>query len=205
VVLPTRCFAWARGRPAGGGEVGSKGALGPPERSGSRPGRVGTLRRGVRTTSTSVGRGSGPRPHGPADLAGLGAYLRAPDLSTGDLHRSGAIRRHLLSGGELGIAGADHGARQRRSDPSAEPVDQRSVGTATTWPVSRATTEQVSEYEARELVGPSPRKAERPLEWTDLDWDKAVLEVSKSREETKQGLRIQSTKNDQPAPLSLVP
>ena len=49
---------------------------------------------------------------------------------------------------KLGIAGADHGARQRRSDPSAEPVDQRSVGTSTPSPVSRVTTEDVSEYEA---------------------------------------------------------
>ena len=80
---------------------------------------------------------------------GLGAHLRAPDLFAGNLHRSGAIPRDLLSGGELGIAGADHGARQRRSDPSAEPVDQRSVGTSTPSPVSRVTAEHVSEYEAR--------------------------------------------------------
>src|SRR5450631_2240973 len=90
-----------------------------------------------------------PRPHGPADLTGLGAHLRTPDLSAGNLHRSGAIPRDLLSGGELGIAGADHGAGQRRSDPSAEPVDQRSVRTSTPSPVSRVTTEHVSEYEAR--------------------------------------------------------
>src|SRR3981081_1847985 len=89
-----------------------------------------------------------PRPHGPADLAGLEAYLRAPDLSAGDLHRSGTIPGDLLAVGELGIAGADHGARQRRSDPSAEPVDQRSVGSPTASPVSRVATEHVSEYEA---------------------------------------------------------
>jgi integrase len=35
------------------------------------------------------------------------------------------------------------------------------------------------------------------LEWTDLDWDKAVLEVSKSLEETKAGLRIKSTKSSE--------
>jgi integrase len=33
------------------------------------------------------------------------------------------------------------------------------------------------------------------LEWSDLDWDKAVLEVSKSLEETKRGLRVKSTKS----------
>jgi integrase len=33
------------------------------------------------------------------------------------------------------------------------------------------------------------------VEWTDLDWDKAVLEVSKSLEETKAGLPIKSTKS----------
>jgi integrase len=37
------------------------------------------------------------------------------------------------------------------------------------------------------------------LEWTDLDWDRATLEVSKSLEETKQhGLRIKSTKSGHP-------
>jgi integrase len=33
------------------------------------------------------------------------------------------------------------------------------------------------------------------LEWTDLDWERALLQVSKSLEETKAGLRIKSTKN----------
>ena len=33
------------------------------------------------------------------------------------------------------------------------------------------------------------------LEWSDLSWDKGVLEVSKSLEETKAGLRIKSTKS----------
>ena len=80
-----------------------------------------------------------PRPHGPPDLAGLGAHLRASDLFSGDLHRSGTIPWNLLSGGELGGVGAHHGARQRRSDTSAEPVDQRGAGAAPTSPVSRVT------------------------------------------------------------------
>jgi integrase len=33
------------------------------------------------------------------------------------------------------------------------------------------------------------------LEWTDLDWDRRILEVAKSLEETKAGLRIKSTKS----------
>jgi integrase len=33
------------------------------------------------------------------------------------------------------------------------------------------------------------------VEWTDLDWDTGILEVSKSLEQTKQGLRIKSTKS----------
>jgi integrase len=33
------------------------------------------------------------------------------------------------------------------------------------------------------------------LEWSDLDWDKGILEVSKSLEETDAGLRIKSTKS----------
>jgi integrase len=33
------------------------------------------------------------------------------------------------------------------------------------------------------------------LEWRDLDWERGILEVSKSLEQTKQGLRIKSTKS----------
>jgi integrase len=33
------------------------------------------------------------------------------------------------------------------------------------------------------------------LEWSDLDWENATLDVSKSLEETKQGLRVKSTKS----------
>jgi integrase len=36
------------------------------------------------------------------------------------------------------------------------------------------------------------------LEWTDLDWDRGILEVCKSLEETKAGLRIKSTKSGEP-------
>src|ERR1035441_8172115 len=67
---------------------------------------------------------------------GLGAHLQAPDLFSGNLHRSGTIPRDLLSGGELGGAGANHGARQRRSDTSAESLDQRGAGASTPSPVS---------------------------------------------------------------------
>ena len=53
----------------------------------------------------------------------------------------GTISRDLLSGGELGGAGADHGAWQRRSDASAEPVDQRGARASTPSPLSRVTEE----------------------------------------------------------------
>jgi integrase len=33
------------------------------------------------------------------------------------------------------------------------------------------------------------------LEWSDLDWDRATVEVSKSLEETRAGLRVKSTKS----------
>jgi hypothetical protein len=46
-----------------------------------------------------------------------------PIYFPGNLHRPGTIPRDLLSGGELDGAGTNHGARQRRSDTSAEPVD----------------------------------------------------------------------------------
>jgi integrase len=36
------------------------------------------------------------------------------------------------------------------------------------------------------------------LEWTDLDWDKGTVEVSKSLEETKHGLRIKAPKSGEP-------
>jgi integrase len=41
------------------------------------------------------------------------------------------------------------------------------------------------------------------LEWTDLDWDSSSLEVSKSLEETKQGLRIKSTKSGETRRFSI--
>ena len=41
------------------------------------------------------------------------------------------------------------------------------------------------------------------LEWTDLNWDKAMLEVSKALEETKAGLRIKSTKSGETRRFSI--
>src|SRR5208337_3235019 len=66
--------------------------------------------------------------HGAAALGRLGAGLRPSDLLSGDLHRSGAVSGDLLPGGELGAAGTDHGAGQKRSDESTQPFDQRGTG-----------------------------------------------------------------------------
>jgi integrase len=41
------------------------------------------------------------------------------------------------------------------------------------------------------------------LLWTDLNWDKRELEVSKSLEQTKSGLRVKGTKSDKPRRFSL--
>ena len=41
------------------------------------------------------------------------------------------------------------------------------------------------------------------LEWSDLNWHDATLEVSKSLEETKQGLRVKSTKSGETRRFSL--
>ena len=41
------------------------------------------------------------------------------------------------------------------------------------------------------------------MEWSDLDWDKATLEVSKSLEQTKQGLRVKGTKSDRTRTISI--
>jgi integrase len=44
------------------------------------------------------------------------------------------------------------------------------------------------------------------LEWSDLDWDRATLSVSKSLEETKQGgLRVKSTKSGKPRRFAIPP
>src|ERR1700678_232835 len=90
-----------------------------------------------------------PGPHGASDLAGLGTRLRASDLLSGNLYRPRTVPRNLLSSSELGGAGANHGARQRRSDASCEPIDQRSAGAPTHPAVSRVITTGVSEYEGR--------------------------------------------------------
>jgi integrase len=41
------------------------------------------------------------------------------------------------------------------------------------------------------------------LEWTDVDWKSCTLDVSKSLEQTKEGLRIKGTKSDQPRRFSI--
>jgi integrase len=41
------------------------------------------------------------------------------------------------------------------------------------------------------------------VEWSDLDWDKGMIEVSKSLEQTKQGLRVKGTKSDRTRSLSI--
>ena len=51
-----------------------------------------------------------------------------PIYFSGNLHRSGAISRHLLSGGQLGILGRTTGRGKERPTHRAEPFDQRSAG-----------------------------------------------------------------------------
>src|SRR5947209_18626131 len=75
------------------------------------------------------------RPHGPPAIAGLGATLRAPNLFSGILCGPGTVSRNLLSGGELGDAGENHWAGQRRSWESSEPLDQRGAGASVPWRV----------------------------------------------------------------------
>jgi integrase len=41
------------------------------------------------------------------------------------------------------------------------------------------------------------------LEWSDVDWKANTLDVSKSLEQTKEGLRIKGTKSDQPRRFSI--
>jgi len=72
-----------------------------------------------------------------SDIAGLGAPLRAPDLFSGNLRRPGTVSRNLLPGGQLGDAGENDRAWQRRSYESAKPVDQRGAGVSRASTVSR--------------------------------------------------------------------
>jgi integrase len=47
------------------------------------------------------------------------------------------------------------------------------------------------------------RGEECVLEWTDLDWDRGLLEISKSLSETKKGLRVKSTKSGESRRISI--
>jgi hypothetical protein len=63
------------------------------------------------------------------------AQHSASALSAGDLCRSAAISRNLLSGGELESAGGDDGTWQSRSHAPAEPFHQASAGAALAAPL----------------------------------------------------------------------
>jgi Domain of unknown function (DUF4338) len=63
-----------------------------------------------------------------ADLGRLAANVRASDLLSGNVRGSGAIPRHLLPRGQLGVARQDHGTRQAIQQLRAEPVDQTGSG-----------------------------------------------------------------------------
>ena len=71
---------------------------------------------------------SHPRRRGSAHQPRLGAVLWASDLLSGDLCRHAAICRHLLSSGELAVAGPDHGEREEGQAACSDPVAQRRVG-----------------------------------------------------------------------------
>ena len=66
--------------------------------------------------------------HGANAVGRLAASVRAPDLLSRDLHRSAALSRHLLPGRQLERPGADHGARQGRTDAASQSLDQGSPG-----------------------------------------------------------------------------
>ncbi len=69
-----------------------------------------------------------PGSHGAEAVGRLAAAVRAPDLLRGDLHRSAALCRHLLPGGQLDGNGADHGSRQGCAHAGREPLDQAGAG-----------------------------------------------------------------------------
>src|SRR5208337_5485321 len=81
---------------------------------------------------SAVGEGRAPgvaysRAHGGADLRRLAADVQASDLLSGNLRRPGAISRHVLPRGQLGVAREDDGARQTIEQLRAESIDQRST------------------------------------------------------------------------------
>jgi len=69
-----------------------------------------------------------PGGDGAPDFERLGTDLRAPDLFSGNVRRSRAAPRHLLSGRQLGGDGADDGTGQKLPEQAAEPLDQGSAG-----------------------------------------------------------------------------
>src|ERR1700730_1126472 len=76
-------------------------------------------------------------PHGGAHLSGLGEPLRPPAVLSRNLRRSGAIPRHLLLRGQLGMAGRDDGSGKSFEQLCPEPLDQARFGISTEPPVSR--------------------------------------------------------------------
>ena len=75
---------------------------------------------------------------GAPSAARLGADVCSSPSSAGDLRRSAAVRRNLLSGGELGRGGRNHraGARIHKAE-AAEPVYQAGAGAAASPAVQR--------------------------------------------------------------------
>src|SRR5207247_1819164 len=81
-----------------------------------------------------------------------------PDLFPGDLHRSGALPRDLLSRGELACARSHDRARPQRADDAAHPADQRSPGLSPRAGLSHAIDEDDTMSRHRRKT-PPPRPA----------------------------------------------
>ena len=132
-------LVWAQGRPVaclawsfGAASLGQSRPLHRLERGGAAAQHpLSRLQHAI--SDSALGAGGALASHILGRMAArisrrLAADVRASDLFSGDVRRSGAIPRNLLPGGELGGAGQDDRARQAIQQPRAEPVDQRGAG-----------------------------------------------------------------------------
>src|SRR5579872_6099884 len=99
--------------------------------------------------------------HDGTDFDRLAADVQPSDLLSGNLRRRGAISRHVLPRGQLGVAGEDDGARQAVEQLRAESIDQRGTRLSTAPEVPRLTQPVMKKN--------SPRRRRLDVEVEELD------------------------------------
>src|SRR4051794_10221631 len=105
-----------------------------------------------------------PGPDGFAHLRRLAAGVRASDLVSGNVHRSGALPRHVLSRSELGGAGPDDRTRQAIQQLCAKPFHQGSTRLSTESGVSRLTQAVMKKKGSRSRVDVNVAELDRIID-----------------------------------------